>query len=270
MFFPPKAGTPVNVSQVAARTGLPITEVKFDFTEQGIAQLDGWWIPAAHKSDINEATSAAAAKQISHINSSLVVLYCPNGRSILRNNVNALQSLHSLGVGVFAFDYRGFGQSEPGHPSQQKAYADGLAAFQYLTDIRHIQPSNIVIYGSGVGAAVAVHVGQQTPQIAGLMLENPQPSFAKQVKREQHIHVLPLWLIFPDRLDITHVVPELKQPKLFLITAKDRDVAALYRQAISPKQMVDVGSNRNTTLYSEAAWQQAVGSFLHELMDRHQ
>lgn len=268
VFFPPKAGVPVNVSQLAATSGLPIADVKFDYTEQGIARLDGWWISAPSADSTETRPPASSSARTSQMTSPLVVLFCPNGRTTLPDNVAALQAFHALGVGVFAFDYRGFGQSESGHPSQRKAYEDGLAALRYLTGTRHIDPSRIVVYGTGVGTAVAVHVAEQSTPIAGIVLDNPRSSFTKKVKREQHIHVLPLWLIFPDRFDIAHVLPALKQPKLFLITPNDRDAADLYRQASVPKNLVNIGANRDASLYTAAVWQQAVDRFLHRLMNR--
>ena len=54
----------------------------------------------------------------------------PNGHTDLPGNVDALKALHALGVNVFAFDYQGFGKSQVGHPSQQKAYANGVAALR--------------------------------------------------------------------------------------------------------------------------------------------
>ena len=262
VFLPPKINAPVDMSQLAVSSGLPITEVKFDYTEQGVAHLDGWWVPATSDRIAGKDASRDESPLASQMTSRDVVLYCPNGRTTLRENVPALQAFHALGLAVFAFDYRGFGQSQSGHPSQQKAYADGAAALRYLTDTKHIEPKHIVVYGAGVGAAVAVHVALQSPEIAALVLVDPQPSFAKQVKREQHIHVLPLWLIFPDRFDIAPIVPLLKMPKLFIFTMTDADSQNLYRQASAPKQIVNVPDNNATPLHSQPAWQQAVREFL--------
>ncbi|MGC1920925.1 MAG: hypothetical protein WA682_13585, partial [Acidobacteriaceae bacterium] len=44
-FFPPKTLQP-DAAAVAANSGLPITDVRFDTTEEGLERLDGWWIPA--------------------------------------------------------------------------------------------------------------------------------------------------------------------------------------------------------------------------------
>src|SRR5665213_3101643 len=111
---------PVSAAAIAVSSGLPIGDHPFDYTEEGIARLDGWWIPAGTtpENPISSGSKAAAT-------SSMTLLFCPDGRSNLPQNVAAFRAFHTLGISVFAFDYRGFGASQQGHPSQQKAYQDG-------------------------------------------------------------------------------------------------------------------------------------------------
>ncbi|MHB8303127.1 MAG: alpha/beta hydrolase [Acidobacteriaceae bacterium] len=264
VFFPPKLHGAANIAALAAQSGLPIADVRFDFTEEGVGLLDGWWVPA----DSSTAKKKTPAASSLAANAPPIVLFCPNGRTALSGNIGALQAFHKLGISVFAFDYRGFGSSQRGHPSQQKAYADGTAALHYLMATRHVDPKSIVVYGAGVGAAVATHVAQQSSDIAGLILENPQPSFAAEVKREQHIHVLPLWLIFPQRFDVTSTVQGLGMPKLFLVKPDDPGAAALYRQTGPPKQMATLPTGTGVNLYAQHDWQRAVASFLGGLASR--
>ncbi len=251
-FFPPRE-IPPTAATVASKSGLPITDVRFDTTEEGVERLDGWWIPAA------ESSSAVA---LSHF----AFLFCPDGHTDLAQNVDALKALHALGVNVFAFDYQGFGASQAVHPSQQKAYANGAAALNYLTGMRHIPADHVIVYGARLGAAVAAHIAQQFPKIAGLILEDPQPSLAKEVKQEQHIHLLPMRLVFQDRFQISNIVPSLKMPKLILSTAAMRQytsgAAQVYWQASTPKQKATI---ENQPVYLQPAWRTAVGNFLNDL-----
>lgn len=254
-FFPPKTVQP-SVATVAANSGLHITDVRFDTTQEGVERLDGWWIPSP---------SAPPAPF-----SQFVVLFCPNGHTDLPGNVDALKALHALGVNVFAFDYQGFGKSQAGHPSQKKAYANGVAALNYLTSLRHIPADRIVLYGTRLGAAVAAHVAQNSQNIAGLILEDPQPSLATEIKREQHIHMLPMWLVFQDRFDISGIVPSLKMPKLILSTPAMHPYASgavqVYREAAAPKQQAAVTESSNQPAYTLSEWRTAVGNFLNTLL----
>ncbi|MGB6110038.1 MAG: alpha/beta hydrolase [Acidobacteriaceae bacterium] len=256
-FFPPKTLQP-DAATVAANSGLPITEVRFDTTDEGLERLDGWWIPAP-----SSATSPL---------SQFVILFCPNGHTDLPDNVDALKALHALGVNVFAFDYQGFGKSQAGHPSQQKAYANGVAALNYLTGLRHFPADRVVIYGPRLGAAVAAHAAHTSPKIAGLILEDPQPSLTGEVKREQHIHLLPMWLIFQDRFDISGIVPSLSMPKLILSTPPMRlyssSVAQVYNDATAPKEQAAITEPSNQSVYALAEWRTAVGNFLNSVAEQ--
>jgi hypothetical protein len=256
VFFPPKTPQP-NAANVAANSELPITDVRFDTTEEGVQRLDGWWIPSPH--------SAGAPL------SQFVILFCPNGHTDLPGNIDALKGIHALGVNVFAFDYQGFGSSQAGYPSQQRAYADGIAALNYLTGLRHVPVDHIILYGARLGAAVAAHVAHSSPNIAGLILEDPQPSLAKEIKHEQHIHLLPMWLVFQDRFDISGIAPSLKMPKLILMTPAMRPYASgatqVYTDATSPKQQAAI-TESSQPVYAQSEWRTVVGNFLDALANQ--
>lgn len=258
-FSPPKI-MQLNAATVSANSRLAIDDVRFDTTEEGVQRLDGWWIPA------DTASSPAAPL------SQLVVLFCPNGHTDLPDNVEAFKVLHSIGVNVFAFDYQGFGNSQAGHPSQQKAYTNGVVALNYLTGLRHIPADHVVVYGARLGAAVAAHVAQTSPNIAGLILEDPQPSLTQEVKREQHIHLLPMWLVFQDRFDVSGILPSLKMPKLILSTPAMRPYASgtaqVYSHAAAPKQQAAIVDTSNQPVYAQTQWRTTVGNFLHSLANR--
>ncbi len=261
---PQPAPAPISAAAAAASSGLPIHNHPFDYTEEGVAQLDGWWIPASN--DVRAQPQADAL-------ASMVLVFCPNGRSDLPQNIPAFRAFHALGISVFAFDYRGFGASQAGHPSQQKAYEDGSAALRYLIGTRHVDPGHIIVYGAEVGSAVAVHVAQQFPQIAGVILENPQPSLAKEVKREQHIHLLPMWLVFRDRFDISSVVPSLKMPKLVIATPAKPEYlkgsSEIYDEAPGPKQKAQIAAGDAEPLYARPEWRQAIVAFLNTIRPVH-
>jgi fermentation-respiration switch protein FrsA (DUF1100 family) len=111
----------------------------------------------------------------------LAALYLPNSQAtytLLFVHGNAedlgdirsnLEQFRTWGFGVFAFDYRGYGLSD-GQPSEQKAYEDTAAAYQYLTQQLQVPASRIIVYGRSLGGASAVELATQK-QFAGLILD---------------------------------------------------------------------------------------------------
>jgi pimeloyl-ACP methyl ester carboxylesterase len=174
------------ITTTPASFGLKYDEVRFDYTQTGTPQLAGWWIPA-------DATAAHAGKTI---------LFLHDGHGSLSDTVQQLQTLHSLGINLFAFDYRGFGQSENIHPSEQRVYSDADAAWTYLTDIRHIDPKSIVLYGTGLGATIAAEAALRHPESQALILENPAPPALKLIEADSRTGLIPIKLLFRDRFEI--------------------------------------------------------------------
>ena len=242
-FQPPQPSTQ---TAPPANIGARIEDLRFNYTETGQAQLDGWWLPA------DAGASHADA----------VLLLCHNGATSLPQNLSLLQNLHSQGINVFAFDYRGFGTSLPIHPSEQSVYADGVAALRYLRDTRHIPVNKLVIYGDGIGAAVAVEVARQVPRasdpVAGIILENAQPSLLPRMQAEPRLRLLPVRLLLHDRFDIQDSLAALQTPKLFLIVGGSpaTEEFALYTHSAQPKHSVRLQTERS------ADWSAAITKFL--------
>jgi pimeloyl-ACP methyl ester carboxylesterase len=197
--------------------GLKYDEIRFDSTETGILQLDGWWIPA----DGSASTST--------------LLLIHDGAGSLSDTLPQLQALHRLGLNIFAFDYRGFGKSVNIHPSQASTYEDADAAWRYLTDTRHLTPSAIVLDGVRLGAAIAVETARRHPQAAALILEDPQPPILDALQFDARTRLLPISLLFHDRFDPTRTLASLRTPKLMLYSTHSAN-GLYYDQAAQPKQ----------------------------------
>jgi len=78
---------------------------------------------------------------------------------------------------VLALEYRGYGHSE-GKPSEQGLYLDASTAYDYLVNVKRIDPKTIVSFGQSLGTAVAAHLAAQQ-QVGALILEAPFPSAAR-------------------------------------------------------------------------------------------
>jgi hypothetical protein len=70
----------------------------------------------------------------------------------------SIKMLSKLGS-VFAYDYRGYGTSE-GSPTENGCYSDIFGAWNYLTNIRNIDPKKIVIFGHSLGSAISTKLAR--------------------------------------------------------------------------------------------------------------
>ena len=86
--------------------GLSFENVSFE-TRDGL-KLSGWFIPCNSPRGI--------------------ILFCHGNAGNISHRLESIQIFHQLGLGVFIFDYRGYGQSE-GKPSEVGTYRDVEAAW---------------------------------------------------------------------------------------------------------------------------------------------
>jgi pimeloyl-ACP methyl ester carboxylesterase len=192
------------VAATPESVGLKYDDVRFDYTGTGLPQLAGWWIPA-------ETDHAAQT-----------LLFLHDGRGSLADTVPQLRILHSLGINLFAFDYRGFGKSSNDHPSETRVYEDADAAWAYLTDIRHVDPKSITLYGAGLGATIAAESALRHRESGGLILENPAPPALTLIEADARTNLLPTRWLFRDRFELA---PKLKALGVELSPATDQIVS---------------------------------------------
>jgi uncharacterized protein len=211
------------IAATPSSQGLKFDEIRFDYTETGSAQLDGWWIPAEDGARWSAST----------------LLYLHDGSGSLSSCIDDLATLHSLGINVFAFDYRGFGKSAGPTPREKRMTEDAEAAWAYLTETRHLGAKSIVIYGSGVGASLAAELAAKHAP-AGVILDGPNQPARQIIAADARARIVPAWLI-SERFDPTGVLRSLLAPKLFL----DRDgmkarTSELYKNAALPKEYFEL------------------------------
>jgi uncharacterized protein len=211
------------VTATPASQGLKFDDVRFDYTETGSARLDGWWIPA--EKDARWSKS--------------VMLYLHGGVGSLSDCVDDLATLHSLGINVFAFDYRGYGRSAGPTPREKRMTEDAEAAWTYLTDTRHFEAKSIVVYGAGVGASLAAGLAARHAP-AGLILDGPGESARKIIGSDARSRILPGWLI-TERFDPAETLKNLAVAKLFLDrSGRKSTTEELYQPAAFPKEYFEL------------------------------
>jgi uncharacterized protein len=213
--------------------GVPYELIRFGPDESATPQLTGWWIPSD------------PGGRYSH----LTILFLADGNGSLADSIPTLASLHNLGVNVFAFDYRGYGQSAPTRPSQQSMIHDADSAWQYLTTSRAIQAAQIIPYGTGVGASLATHLTSTHETIPALILDAPRADLLDVAMHDPRSTIIPVRILFHERFPLAGPLSALHTPKLLLSRSTVPDQA--FHSAADPKLTVELTSP-SAVLYNQS------------------
>ncbi|MBK9143530.1 MAG: alpha/beta hydrolase [Candidatus Melainabacteria bacterium] len=131
-----------------------------------------------------------------------------------------IAALLESGGSVFIYDYQGFGRSQ-GRASFRNRVPDGLAAYDYLRDHLHADPTRIISYGESPGCAIATKIMEERP-VAGVVLQSPFSSVVEAARDKLPWTVLYLESLFPQRfLDNVHPFEKDHPPLLVLHGSRD-------------------------------------------------
>ena len=120
-------------------------------------RLNGWFFPAFGVSPRDR----------------LVLLHFHGNVGNISHRLHFYAAWLSLGVNVFALDYRGYGRSE-GKPAEPGTYLDAQAARQWLVR-RGFAPQHIIALGKSLGGGIASELAVRET-IGGLILHNTYTS----------------------------------------------------------------------------------------------
>lgn len=140
------------------------------------------------------------------------ILYSHGNAEDLGDVKSGLENLAEIGFSVFAYDYHGYGTSQ-GKPSEQNAYLDINATYDYLTQHLLIPPNRIIVYGRSVGGGPSVDLATRK-SVAGLILESP---FTTAFRVATRIPILPF-----DKFRNIEKIPNVHCPVLVMHGKKDR------------------------------------------------
>lgn len=203
--------------------GLPdgVREMDIPLAEsrERASHIHAWWWPAAR----DDAPA---------------VLYFHGSRWNLTGQLFRIRQLHDFGFSVLAVDYRGFGKSDGGVPSEQSVYEDARVAWQAFVGLVP-DPTRRVIYGHSLGGAVAVDLAAHLDQAAdggqeparGLVVESSFTTLA-DVARALSYSWLPAEWILSQKFDSLRKIVQVRMPVLFVHGAADRFVPARFSQAL--------------------------------------
>lgn len=195
-----------------------------------------------------------------------VLLHCHGNGGNISHRLDLLRILHEAGAGVLIFDYRGYGRSE-GSPDEQGTYRDARAAWDYLTNVKGLPPSRIVVHGQSLGGAVAAHLaGEVKP--AGLILES---AFTGLADRGAEIYwFLPVRLMARYQYPTRAALASVSCPVLILHSRSDEIIPfhhgrRLFEAAGEPKQFVELTGDHNSGFATSGElYARAIADFAHE------
>jgi uncharacterized protein len=238
------------VARTPASVGLAFDPVGFAATEAGEPRLTGWWIPAAP----NARTDARADSD----HSRYTVLYLHGQNGNLGDTVDDLAKLHAAGLNVLAFDYRGYGQSLFAHPSEAGWRKDTEWALQYLTGTRSVAANTVILCGKDLGANLAIEIGAQRPELAGIVLEEPVTAPMSAIFDDPRAHLVPARLLVSDRWDLETAAAALRIPSLWFLQAQVSETGSesgepeAYKKISAPKMLVWLTPSANAQAFENA------------------
>lgn len=208
-----------------------------------------------------------------------LILYFSGNAANRRYRVSEFRMLAELGLDVFVFDYRGYGENS-GSPSEAMLLADARAVWNYTTRQRHVRADRIILFGESLGGAVAVPLAADLCEAGsapgGLIL---RAAFSSLIDIGAHHYPwLPVQLALVDRFPSCDRMPRVSSPLLQIHGARDSiapielgrrlfDAAPEHSASGIRKQFLvipDAGHN-DIMLVGQAEIRQAIQDFLNRL-----
>ena len=197
------------------------------------------------------------------------LLFLHGNAGNLYDRLDNVELLLGMGLDLLIIDYHGYGKSG-GEPSEAALYADGMAAYRYLTEDRGVAPSDIVLFGRSLGSAVAIELATRVS--CGALIVESAFTTARDLARE-HYGWLPGLLIrnMTHEFDSISKVERLSVPILFVHGDRDSIVPEpmgrrLYAAAREPKTWYGIeGAGHNDTIARAGGeYVRHLVAFLHE------
>ena len=193
-----------------------------------------------------------------------VLLYLHGARWDVRSSAFRMRRMHELGFAVLGLDYRGFGQSTDQLPSEESAYEDARAGWDWLQ--RELPKAPRFIFGHSLGSAIAVHLAAEVDDERGVMLEGSFPSIPDVVST-MRFGWLPVGPLITQRFDAAGRIERVGSPVLVVHGSQDQLIRpelgrALFERARYPKRfvLVDGGTHHNTNAVGHDHYRDAMRS----------
>jgi pimeloyl-ACP methyl ester carboxylesterase len=212
------------------------------------AKLHGLWLPADQ-----------------HAEDGPVLLYLHGARWNVTGSAPRIRRMQQLGFSVLAIDYRGFGKSSPGLPSEDMAYEDARAAWKWLAQHHGSRPR--YVFGHSLGGAVAIDLAARVEDEQGVIVEGTFTSIP-DVASSMKWGWLPVGPLITQRFESVKKVAQVHSPLLVVHGAQDSLIDSelgrrLYEAATGRKHfmLVEGGSHFSTMAVGQAQYREALAQF---------
>ena len=215
------------------------------FVTEDRIRLNGWWIPSNRKGGG-------------------IVLFCHGNAGNISHRLESIKIFHRLGLGIFIFDYRGYGKSR-GKPSEKGTYLDAAAAWRYIIKTRHIPQEKVIIFGRSLGGSIAGWLAQNHKP-ALLILEST--FFSLSEVAAHHSNGCIAGMLFGSSYTTHKYIKNIECP-LLIIHSKDDELIPfshgekLFNRACEPKEFLQIrGSHNNGFMKSIQKYERGLDSFI--------
>jgi uncharacterized protein len=214
----------------------------------GADEMDDVWV--AFDSKVTGEPTRLHGLWLASGKDSPVLLYLHGARWNVESSSPRIRRMHELGFSVLAVDYRGFGKSTPGLPSEDMAYEDARAAWDWLAANYPQRPR--YIFGHSLGGAIAIDLAAKVDDERGTIVEGTFtsiPDLASTMKWGW----LPIGPLITQRFESVRKVAKVGSPLLIVHGENDRLIDSelgrkLYEAAQGKKRflLVEGGSHFST------------------------
>jgi len=191
-----------------------------------------------------------------------VLLYLHGARWNVTGSATRIRRMQELGFSVLAVDYRGFGKSTAGLPSEELAGEDAQATWQWLAKRYPSTPR--YIFGHSLGGAIAVDLAAKVTDETGTIVEGTFSSIP-DVASSMKWGWLPIGPLITQRFESVRKVAQVGSPMLVVHGENDSLIPSalgrkLFDAAQEPKAFVLVpgGSHHNTNSVGQPLYREAM------------
>lgn len=200
----------------------------------------------------------------------IIIVSHGNGGNI-DHRIILVAPLLAANCSVLLYDYEGYGSST-GEPTIPAIKQDGLAVYDYVHNVMHYEPKNIIVYGESLGGGVTTYIAKNRP-VAGIILQSAFASLTMAAKdRLFWLNLYPAFAFDGIEMNNANFLHGPHPPVLLM--HGDQDVVVpikhaykTFSEASEPKRLVILkGCNHNdVSVVDPKAYAEPIAQFVKEL-----